>query len=156
VLLSALARFGYVRHQRALQSTARHDLFTIAIAFESYAVDHSAYPSSTVVTIPCQQDYPSRRLQPYAWPVSEPVGALLPLLAPKYADPLPTRDPWGQPYLFAVTADACSYTLVCTGRDRRIDRLFTEVWNRDDFDHDFVFSDGCLVSWWEGSTRGGG
>jgi hypothetical protein len=56
------------------------EIYLLAIALESYAVDHNAYP------VPASAPTPSSSLTPF--------------LAPTYLTAVPTRDPWCSDYLY--------------------------------------------------------
>ena len=141
-----------ILHRRELtrQNTARADIITIFGAFEAFARDHNSYPTGTPPPQGCRGYDDAFHIPPYAWPVTEPLSSVRELLSPTYVRVLPVSDPWGNPYRFRVTPDGCSYTIVCSGRDGRIDSPPLHTWDRNDVDRDYVFSDGHYVSLWEG------
>ena len=138
-------------HSRDLrrQRTARVEIVTICCTFEAFARDHNAYPTGTPPADGCR-GYQPYHFPAYAWPVSQPLSSIRTLLSPAYTRVLPLTDPWGYPYRFRVTPDGCSYTIVCSGRDGRIDSPPLKDWDRNDVDRDYVFSDGQFVSFWKG------
>lgn len=111
---------------------AMSDIRTIATAVEAYAVDEDAYPSAVTIS------------------------ALASLLEPTYVRELPQKDPWGEEYIFLVSADRTQYRILSGGGDKSIDgssRVIApysaegEGRENRSTDEDIVYQDGRFVAW---------
>jgi len=123
----------------------------IGSAVEAYAVDHGRYPSppGSIVTRWSASPESGGSPSPAAWPVlpSQRAAGLRPLLEPRYIEKLTAQDGWGNPILYATTADGRAYSIVSPGRDGRLDggRSFPSgpIW---DPDRDLLYADGFLFT----------
>jgi general secretion pathway protein G len=131
-LLTALAR--------ARQKRSMADMRSIAQAWEARATDMGSYTSA-------------------GYTVS--AGNLLSqdgvedLLAPTYMRLMPTKDGWGNPWVFSTNTslNATRYQIVSAGRDGKAvdgpDGTFTQ------FDCDIVYTNGQFISYPEGPQTSG-
>jgi hypothetical protein len=119
---------GEARRLRPWRQTMT-DLRTIAVAVESYAVDHNRYPAATT----------------YA-------GLKTLLEKDAYGNALPEKDVWGHDYAYVVSEDGTRYRLVSAGSDgnfewdsRRTGPAEEQLRYRDRLEDDIIFADGTFV-----------
>lgn len=134
----------YVKRTRA-------DVRSIAIAWENYASDTKRYnaPAGGASASPSGEGVrlSDGRTFPYV------IGAedLRRILVPKYIKVFPEKDPWGNPYRFAIDAPFYSatpaehYLIHSACRDGKFDNPFKipgRQVSRSSWDEDMLFSDG--------------
>ena len=73
------------------------DMRTLATAIEAYAVDHNEYPKAASL------------------------DQVVPLIQPVYIRRAPVRDAWGNPFVYASSADGKTFRLVSPGSDHTTD-----------------------------------
>lgn len=112
---------------RGKQKRTLADLRSIAVAIESYAVDHDAYP------------------------VASSTGDLEAALVPTYINALPAQDGWG--HAFRVSSNGESYGLASAGKDGTFESCEPAQTTR--FDDDICFVDGRFVRYPEGLSGQG-
>ena len=104
----------------------RSDIFAIATAVESYAVDHTRYP----------------------W--VETIEKLGPYLEPIYIRAVPQNDAWGTKFKFIAEESSLTYQIVSAGADRQFD---PSSWARKDpyidLNDDIVFENGSFLRDWK-------
>jgi prepilin-type N-terminal cleavage/methylation domain-containing protein len=136
-VLALIAIANYVTGlERARQKRSMADMRTIATAWEARATEVKGY-SAAGFTFP-------------ALPVA--YDDLRDALVPTYANPLPQRDGWGQPFQFAAdeawgTLKAQSYGIRSSGRDRRFDSATYTPGQFDNFDCDVVYANGNFITY---------
>ncbi|MEM7249716.1 MAG: type II secretion system protein GspG [Acidobacteriota bacterium] len=113
---------GYGKWQRNKQRRTASDIRDVAMAVESYAVDHRRYP-------------PSAR--------SRTVAALASWIEPTYLEVVPRRDAWGGELLYEATPDGDSYVIRSLAKDGVVSG--PTVGMTTDFRHDIVFADGSFL-----------
>jgi type II secretory pathway pseudopilin PulG len=166
VTLSALgASERQTQHRK--QRQAESQLRGLATALEAYKIDHGGLaPNLPAVTVPGSVVPPGWAEQffwpPPAWPPRP--GAVVFLLRTALV-PTYTRiryitelDPWGHPFLVAISGDRKSYTLICTGRDGRLDMEPVQasrhlvIFPASEYDHDIVLADDRFLMFPEGDA----
>jgi prepilin-type N-terminal cleavage/methylation domain-containing protein len=136
-ILALIAIANYVNGlERARQKRSMADMRTIASAWEARATELKGY-SAAGYTFP-------------AMPVT--FTDLHDALTPTYANPLPQKDGWGQPFEFATdetwgTQKAQSYGVRSSGRDKHFDSATYTPGNFDNFDCDLVYANGSFVTY---------
>jgi hypothetical protein len=100
-------------HQRLRQASA--DLNSIAVALEAYSRDQQ--PESR----------PPRPAARSSYPAAATIHDLAGMLVPKYLRRFPEVDPWGQSYVYIVTADRAHYRLLSGGSDARIETQSRQI-----------------------------
>lgn len=103
------------------------EMRAVGTAVEAYGVDHQTYP-----------------------PGNFTVSALRSYLEPVYIKKLPTKDTWGNQFLYESTDDGQSYTITSYGKDHKADlpSNYRGVITR--FTNDITFSNGSFVAFPEG------
>lgn len=136
-ILAAIAIVNYLTAlQRGRQKRTMADIRTIATAWEARATEAKGYSASG-----------------YTFP-SGPVmyTDLRGVLVPTYANPLPERDGWGQPFEFATdetwgTGKAQSYGIRSSGSDKVFSGNTYTPGDFDKFECDIVYANGSFVSY---------
>lgn len=104
----------------------RSDISSIAIAVESYAVDHTKYP----------------------W-VDE-IEELMTYLQPIYIRAIPQNDAWGTKFKFVAQESTMTYQIISAGADRRFD---PSNWSSKDpytdLNDDVVYENGSFLRDWK-------
>jgi type II secretory pathway pseudopilin PulG len=146
-------------HRRVEDKRARRtmsDMRAIATAVEAYEIDHHAYPSAPGSVAP-EKSFEGRKESParisIPWP-SKPslsLEALRTALSPDYIQRLPTRDPWGHPYLYVTSTDRQKYTIVSAGPDGKLGAGLYGMRAMGESDYDLVYANGAFVTWMEGT-----
>ena len=137
-ILAAIAIANYITGlERSRQKRSMADMRTIATAWEARATETKGYNASG-----------------YTFPV-QPVTylELREVLVPTYANPLPDRDGWGQPFQFATeqpwgnSLPSQDYSIRSGGRDKQFDATAYTPGKIDDFDCDLVYANGSFVTY---------
>ena len=134
-ILAAIAIVNYLTAlQRSRQKRTMADIRTIATAWEARATEAKGYSASG-----------------YTFP-SQPVTytELRSVLVPTYANPLPERDGWGQPFDFATdeawgTLKAQTYGIRSSGSDKTFNATSYTPGEFDKFDCDIVYGNGNFI-----------
>ena len=132
ILLALFLVPGYLdSRNRDQQRRTMSDLRTIGTAIESYMVDNAHAPMLSGDQIP--------------------IAVLRPALEPTYVRRLPLADEWGGDYLWSHHVGRYGYSIVSTGKDRRLDAQ-VYVGATTSFDSDLYFSDGSFTQYPEGRS----
>jgi hypothetical protein len=116
---------GYDRLRFRRLRAAESDLRTVSIALECFMLEHRGLtPEVASLQVVGPATEPAYCWPPPAWPVKGRVANLRPSLVPAYVRNLPVTDPWGHPYLAALSSDRKHYTLMFTGSDGKVDAEF--------------------------------
>lgn len=110
---------------RGKQKRTMADMRTIAVAMESYATDHAAYPAA------------------------DDLQGVRAALEPRYVQRLPGVDGWEHP--FRVFSDAESYWIVSPGKDGRFGGC--EGGPTYEYVADICYADGTFTQWPEGAQQ---
>jgi hypothetical protein len=142
--VSYATQYAYVKRTRS-------EMRSIAAAWENYALDTKRYnapPSGESVR---QTGPPLRLSDGRTFPYVIGADDLRRILVPKYITVLPEKDPWGNPYRFAIDAPLYSstpaehYLIHSACRDGKFDNPYKirgrQIY-RSSWDEDMVFSDG--------------
>ena len=141
-IVAAIAIANYLNAaQRTRQKRTMADIRSIAIAWESRAVDAKSYGAAG-----------------FTWPAS-PVtySQLTMLLAPTYMRNIPAIDGWGHPMDFAMDQPfggakaSAEYGVRSPGRDGQYSGNTYTPGPTTNFDCDIVYSGGAFVVWPEGT-----
>jgi type II secretion system protein G len=142
-IVAAIAMANYLNAlQRTKQKRTMADVRSIAIAWESRAVDTKAYNAAAATfNMP-------------ATPVT--YAELTTLLAPTYMRNIPRTDGWGFPLDFAMDQpvggpQASNYAVRSPGRDGQFSGNSYNAGPTTEFDCDIVYSGGAFVVWPEGT-----
>ena len=135
-ILAAIAIVNYITAlERGRQKRSMADMRTIATAWEARATEAKGYSASG-----------------YTFP-SQPVNYddLRTVLVPTYANPLPQKDGWGQPFEFATdeawgTLKAQSYGIRSSGADKSFNTTTYTPGQFESFDCDIVYANGNFVA----------
>lgn len=122
--------------QRSKQKRTMADMRTVAVALETYGVDHP------------QEEYPP----------GEYVASLAPHLQPKYVKDLPELDGWGTGVRYSPLPNR-GYMIRSAGGDKVFEHDSPDEYSRgatSNFDCDIVFANGEFVQYPEGVQSGGG
>ena len=124
-----------------MQKRAMGEIRNIATACQSYATDHRQYPSWG------QGQSPQDR-----W---IEVSRLAPALAPAYIKQLPTTDPWGQPYWYAVGRAGRDFAVLSSGSDGVVQasRISLDVTTTQCFESDIIWMDDAFHQRPDGPQR---
>lgn len=129
-LFSAIAIPNFLSAvDRGKQKRTLADIRTIAMAVESFAVDHEAYPDAT------------------------DLAELRKILDPHYVHPFPMSDGWGHALVFE-TFEEGGYRIRSYGKDGLPDEA--PGGPTKSYADDIIFEDGQFVQWPEGTDLGGG
>ena len=142
-IIAAIAMANYLNAlQRTKQKRTMADVRSVAIAWESRAVDTKSYNAAAVTfTVP---------------PTSVTYNELTLLLAPTYMRNIPRTDGWGFPLDFALDQpiggpQAAVYSVRSPGRDGQFSGNAYSAGPTTEFDCDIVFSGGSFIVWPEGT-----
>jgi type II secretion system protein G len=140
-IIAAIAIANYLNAlQRTKQKRTMADMRSIAIAWESRAVDTKAY-NAAGFTMPAS---------------SLTYAQMTTLLAPTYMRNIPSTDGWGYPFDFASDQpvggpQAAAYAIRSPGRDGVFSGTSYTPGPTTAFDCDIVYSGGAFVVWPEGT-----
>jgi type II secretory pathway pseudopilin PulG len=135
---------------RSTQKRPVSEVRTIAVAVQSYQTDNLKAPVPP-------------GFQPGGGWSFVPVSSLAPVLSPDYIRALPETDPWGQPYLYGLSAENPEwFCVLSTGKDEARDSetlpqapVTTHCWESD-----FVWMNSEFLQFPEGKQgkcgKGGG
>jgi prepilin-type N-terminal cleavage/methylation domain-containing protein len=142
-IIAAIAMANYLNAlQRTKQKRTMADVRSIAIAWESRAVDTKAYNAAAVTF-----SMPSSAIA---------YSDLTTLLEPTYMRNIPRTDGWGWPLEFALDhpiggPQAALYAVRSPGRDGQFAGGAYTAGPTTEFDCDIVYSAGSFVVWPEGT-----
>ncbi len=125
--------------QRGKQKRTMGDMRALALAIESYNVDHAVLPTASC---------PSGQL-------TTPGPALaddsFTSLVPTYISQPPVHDGWGRFLFYNVDIAFSKYNIVSYGRNGAADP--ENCGTTTDFNDDIIFSNGTFIQWPEGSQQ---
>src|SRR5262245_53809936 len=113
--------------QRRDQLRNLTNMRAIGSAVEAYAVDHQEYPHGNSTVLEIRQ-----------------------YLEPLYIKKTPTKDTWGNLFLYNSTEDGQSYTITSYGKDHKPDGQGTYKGVITRFTNDIRFSQGSFTAFPEG------
>ncbi len=113
--------------QRKDQMRNLANMRAIGTAIEAYAVDHQSYP-----------------------PGNSTVQEISQYLQPSYIKKTPTKDTWGNLFLYNSTEDGQSYTITSYGKDNKLDSPGNYKGVIARFTNDIRFSQGSFTAFPEG------
>jgi type II secretory pathway pseudopilin PulG len=113
--------------QRRDQMRNLANMRAIGIAIEAYAVEHNAYP-----------------------PGNSTVSEISHYLEPVHIKKAPTKDTWGNYFLYNSTEDGQSYTITSYGKDHKADSPGGYKGPITRFTNDIRFSQGSFTEFPEG------
>jgi type II secretion system protein G len=143
-IIAAIAMANYLNAlQRTKQKRTMADIRSVAIAWESRAVDTKAYNAAAATfNMP---------------PSTITYGELTTLLAPTYMRNIPRTDGWGLALDFALDQpiggpqQASTYAIRSPGRDGQFSGNAYNAGPTTEFDCDIVYSGGSFIVWPEGT-----
>ena len=142
-IVAAIAMANYLNAlQKTKQKRTMADVRSVALAWESRAVDTKSYNAAAVTfTVPS---------------TAVTYRDLTTLLAPTYMRNLPRTDGWGFPLDFAMDhpvggPQAAAYAVRSPGRDGQFTGNSYTPGPTTEFDCDIVFSGGAFIVWPEGT-----
>lgn len=113
--------------QRRDQMRNLANMRAIGTAIEAYAVDHQSYP-----------------------PGNSTIQEISHYLEPSYIKKTPTKDTWGNFFLYNATEDGQSYTITSYGKDHKLDLPGNYKGVITRFTNDIRFSQGSFTAFPEG------
>ncbi|MDQ6803092.1 MAG: prepilin-type N-terminal cleavage/methylation domain-containing protein [Acidobacteriota bacterium] len=142
-IIAAVAMANYLNAlQKAKQKRTMADIRSLAIAWESRAVDTKSYNAAAAT---------------FNMPTSTiTYSDLTTLLSPTYMRTIPRTDGWGLPLDFALDhpiggPQASTYAIRSPGRDGQFSGNSYTAGPTTEFDCDIVFSSGSFIVWPEGT-----
>lgn len=120
--------------QRAKQKRAMGEVRTMATAVQSYMTDHN-------------QAAPDTGHNKTSYYTTAEASALAKLLQPDYIKQVPSKDPWGHPYIYGVSPDDKEFIIICTGSDgvREIKQIPQQYTTTHCFQSDIVWQNDAFV-----------
>ena len=125
--------------QRGKQKRTMGDMRALALAIESYNVDHAVLPTASC---------PSGQ---FTTPGPALADDSFTSLVPTYISQPPVHDGWGRFLFYNVDIAFSKYNIVSYGRNGAADP--ENCGTTTDFNDDIIFSNGTFIQWPEGSQQ---